>query len=311
MEKEKVKDLANDLRCFHAEYKWVIHQPGYEPKSTGKQVHSCFSRFYIRPLVYLQAVTNLPPIPPVIVHCECNAPWPVKPNPKCPCFNKKAAAAALAAAAATAPPVSAGGSAAAAGTAGAAPNKALPGITGTYVRYERKRDKREKTSLDLWHEIQTELFLYMTGENKKCNVSIHGMGKAEKSKYGRASNGIRGLQTRFKHKVSYYPVCFTCLRSFTHKHGRVRANLTGKRQDFSARTVITGSNDVDVFEIGIPLSFAEILTVPETVQVSLTEKKNACSLHFVPYSHTTFTTSRAFYGVGRSTLLSRKTARYR
>ena len=53
---------------------------------------------------------------------------------------------------------------------------------------------------------------------------------------------------------------------FKNKRGRIRAHLNGKRQDFSGRTVISGSNDVDVFEIGIPQWFAEILTVPETVQ---------------------------------------------
>lgn len=165
LEKEKVKDIKTDLRCFHAEYNWVL---------PAKTEHDS----------------------PTLIHCECNEPWPSNPSSSCPCitnpgWNKKN---------------------------NAANKKNLVGITGTYVRYthDKKDKKREKTSLDYWHDIQTELFLYKTGENKKCTISIHGMGKSEKSRYGRVSNGIRGLQQRLK-----------------NKKGRIRANVMGNRQDFS------------------------------------------------------------------------------
>lgn len=49
------------------------------------------------------------------------------------------------------------------------------------------------------------------------------------------------------------------------KGGRVRNNLMGKRQDFCARSVITGDPDVNIDEIGIPLKFAKTITVPEIV----------------------------------------------
>jgi DNA-directed RNA polymerase II subunit RPB1 len=49
------------------------------------------------------------------------------------------------------------------------------------------------------------------------------------------------------------------------KEGRLRGNLMGKRVDFSARTVITGDPNLDLDQVGVPLSTAKILTYPETV----------------------------------------------
>lgn len=49
------------------------------------------------------------------------------------------------------------------------------------------------------------------------------------------------------------------------KPGRVRNNLMGKRQDYCARSVITGDPDVNIDEIGIPLRVAQTVTFPEIV----------------------------------------------
>ena len=49
------------------------------------------------------------------------------------------------------------------------------------------------------------------------------------------------------------------------KEGRVRGNLMGKRVDFSARTVITGDPNISIDEVGMPLSMAMNMTVPEVV----------------------------------------------
>jgi DNA-directed RNA polymerase II subunit RPB1 len=49
------------------------------------------------------------------------------------------------------------------------------------------------------------------------------------------------------------------------KEGRLRGNLMGKRVNFSARTVITGDANLDLDEVGVPISIAKILTFPETV----------------------------------------------
>jgi len=51
------------------------------------------------------------------------------------------------------------------------------------------------------------------------------------------------------------------------KEGRFRLNLTGKRVDFSARTVISPDPNLDINEVGVPLEIAKRLTVSEKVTV--------------------------------------------
>ncbi len=49
------------------------------------------------------------------------------------------------------------------------------------------------------------------------------------------------------------------------KEGRIRANLAGKRVNYSARTVISPDPYLDIDEIGIPLEVAKVITVAESV----------------------------------------------
>ncbi len=49
------------------------------------------------------------------------------------------------------------------------------------------------------------------------------------------------------------------------KEGRFRGNLSGKRVDFSARTVISPDLNLDINEVGVPMALASRLTVPEKV----------------------------------------------
>ncbi|AAY80072.1 DNA-directed RNA polymerase subunit A' [Sulfolobus acidocaldarius] len=49
------------------------------------------------------------------------------------------------------------------------------------------------------------------------------------------------------------------------KEGRFRGNLSGKRVDFSARTVISPDPNLSIDEVGIPYTIARMLTVPERV----------------------------------------------
>ncbi|KIH46284.1 DNA-directed RNA polymerase subunit A' domain protein [Ancylostoma duodenale] len=59
------------------------------------------------------------------------------------------------------------------------------------------------------------------------------------------------------------------MRAFTQrlkgKQGRFRGNLSGKRVDFSARTVISPDPNLRIDEIGIPIHIALTLTFPEVV----------------------------------------------
>ncbi len=49
------------------------------------------------------------------------------------------------------------------------------------------------------------------------------------------------------------------------KEGRFRSNLSGKRVDFSARTVISPDPNLDINEVGVPRDVAMRLHVPEKV----------------------------------------------
>ncbi|MFB0544040.1 MAG: DNA-directed RNA polymerase subunit A', partial [Candidatus Bathyarchaeia archaeon] len=49
------------------------------------------------------------------------------------------------------------------------------------------------------------------------------------------------------------------------KEGRFRGNLSGKRVDYSARTVISPDPNIDINEVGVPIHIAMHLTVPEMV----------------------------------------------
>ena len=50
------------------------------------------------------------------------------------------------------------------------------------------------------------------------------------------------------------------------KEGRIRGNLEGKRFQHGGRSVICGDNFIDIDEVGIPLSIAKTLQVPEVVR---------------------------------------------
>ncbi len=49
------------------------------------------------------------------------------------------------------------------------------------------------------------------------------------------------------------------------KEGRFRGSLSGKRVDFSARTVISPDPSLDISEVGVPADIAKKLTIPEKV----------------------------------------------
>lgn len=56
------------------------------------------------------------------------------------------------------------------------------------------------------------------------------------------------------------------------KQGRFRGNLSGKRVDFSARTVISPDPNLMIHEVGVPDRVAKILTYPERVNSSNIQK---------------------------------------
>ena len=66
------------------------------------------------------------------------------------------------------------------------------------------------------------------------------------------------------HKKSGQPIKAIYAR-LKGKEGRVRGNLMGKRVDYSARSVISPDPNLQVDELGVPLSIAMNLTFPEVV----------------------------------------------
>ncbi|KLO17495.1 beta and beta-prime subunits of DNA dependent RNA-polymerase [Schizopora paradoxa] len=68
------------------------------------------------------------------------------------------------------------------------------------------------------------------------------------------------------------------------KQGRFRGNLSGKRVDFSGRTVISPDPNLRIDEVAVPERVAKILTFPERVTAHNLEKlrqavRNGCDVH--------------------------------
>jgi DNA-directed RNA polymerase subunit A' len=57
----------------------------------------------------------------------------------------------------------------------------------------------------------------------------------------------------------------TLVQRLSKKEGRFRGNLSGKRVNFSARTVISPDARLSISEVGVPVEIAKELTVPEKV----------------------------------------------
>ena len=55
------------------------------------------------------------------------------------------------------------------------------------------------------------------------------------------------------------------LQRLKGKQGRFRGNLSGKRVDFSGRTVISPDPNLPLYAVGVPEEVARDLTFPETV----------------------------------------------
>src|SRR5512137_1004695 len=68
------------------------------------------------------------------------------------------------------------------------------------------------------------------------------------------------------------------------KEGRFRGNLSGKRVDYSARTVISPDPNIDINEVGVPVAIAVRLTVPDVVTVRNLDEMKRLVLNG-PYKH--------------------------
>jgi DNA-directed RNA polymerase subunit A' len=90
---------------------------------------------------------------------------------------------------------------------------------------------------DLWELLQYHVTTFMDNEVAGIPPARHRSGRA-----------LRTLTQRLR-----------------GKEGRFRGNLSGKRVDFSARTVVSPDPNISINEVGVPEQIAKILTVPERV----------------------------------------------
>ena len=87
---------------------------------------------------------------------------------------------------------------------------------------------------DLWELLQYQVTTYFNNETPGVPVARH-----------RSTRPLKTLAQRLK-----------------GKEGRLRYYLSGKRVNFSARTVISADNNISINEIGMPQKIAENLTIP-------------------------------------------------
>ncbi|RLF12463.1 MAG: DNA-directed RNA polymerase subunit A' [Thermoprotei archaeon] len=90
---------------------------------------------------------------------------------------------------------------------------------------------------ELWDLLQYHVTTYFDNEVSGIPPARHRSGRA-----------LRTLAQRLK-----------------GKEGRFRSSLSGKRVDFSARTVISPDPNLSINEVGVPIDVAKILTIPEKV----------------------------------------------
>jgi DNA-directed RNA polymerase III subunit RPC1 len=91
-----------------------------------------------------------------------------------------------------------------------------------------------RTIMEEWDFLQLQVAQYINGETPGLQRPI-------------GAKPMRGLCQRLK-----------------GKQGRFRGNLSGKRVDFSARTVISPDPNLKVNEVGVPLKVAMVMTFPGT-----------------------------------------------
>ncbi|MBY9012875.1 MAG: DNA-directed RNA polymerase subunit A' [Candidatus Lokiarchaeota archaeon] len=90
---------------------------------------------------------------------------------------------------------------------------------------------------DLWELLQYHITTYFDNQVSGIPPARHRSGRA-----------LRTLTQRLK-----------------GKEGRFRSNLSGKRVDFSARSVISPNPFISINEVGVPIEIAMILTIPTNI----------------------------------------------
>lgn len=106
-----------------------------------------------------------------------------------------------------------------------------------------------QTIMEQWEYLQLQIAMYVNSDVP--GLSQPGFGKT-----------VRGFCQRLK-----------------GKQGRFRGNLSGKRVDFSGRTVISPDPNLGINQVAIPILVAKNLTYPERVQQNNIEKLRKCVIN--------------------------------
>ncbi|TES98684.1 MAG: DNA-directed RNA polymerase subunit A' [Promethearchaeota archaeon] len=109
---------------------------------------------------------------------------------------------------------------------------------------------------DLWELLQYHITTYFDNQVSGIPPARHRSGRA-----------LRTLTQRLK-----------------GKEGRFRSNLSGKRVDFSARSVISPNPFISINDVGVPLEIAKILTIPTNINDWNIEEMKQLVLNG-PYHH--------------------------
>ncbi|TAQ83735.1 hypothetical protein B7494_g7938 [Chlorociboria aeruginascens] len=114
------------------------------------------------------------------------------------------------------------------------------------IRSALQKGQPVQTIMDQWEYLQLQIAMYV-------NSDVPGL---QQQGYGKP---IRGFCQRLK-----------------GKQGRFRGNLSGKRVDFSGRTVISPDPNLSIEQVAIPMLVAKNLTYPERVQSQNIRKLRQC-----------------------------------
>ncbi|KAF4974565.1 hypothetical protein FZEAL_8537 [Fusarium zealandicum] len=114
------------------------------------------------------------------------------------------------------------------------------------IRSALQKGTAIQTIMEQWEYLQTQIAMYV-------NSDVPGL---QQPGFGKTT---RGFCQRLK-----------------GKQGRFRGNLSGKRVDFSGRTVISPDPNLGIDQVAIPQLVAKNLTYPERVQLHNIEKLRKC-----------------------------------
>ena len=117
------------------------------------------------------------------------------------------------------------------------------------IKNSLQRGQPLQTIMEQWEYLQLQIAMYV-------NSDVPGL---QQPGYGKA---IRGFCQRLK-----------------GKQGRFRGNLSGKRVDFSGRTVISPDPNLGIDEVAVPILVAKNLTYPERVQRQNIKKLQKCVIN--------------------------------